>query len=299
VELRHLRYVVALASELHFARAAARLHIAQPPLSQQIKALEEELGVRLFARTSRRVALTDAGAAFVAEARRTLASAEQAVEAARRAARAETGRLAIGYVGSASYELLPAALRAFRSRAPDVQLVLEEMSSNEQSRGVLAGTLDLGFVRRPPPIDRRLAGTVVWREPIVVAVPRDHLLAARRSIRLRQLDGEPFVIHPARLRPSWADVAYDLCRGAGFEPNVVQEAVEMASALSLVAAGIGIALVPGAVRAMPRPGVVFLPLAPAPRTELVLVRRDEPPTALIARFLEVVAALRPLRRAAR
>ncbi len=293
MELRHLRYAVALADELHFARAAARLHIAQPPLSQQIKALEEELGVRLFDRTSRRVGLTDAGAAFIAEARRTLASAEHAIEAARRAARAETGRLAIGYVSSASYELLPAVLRAFRRRAPDVLLVLEEMNSSEQSRGVLAGTLDLGFVRRPPPTDRRLAGTVVWREPIVVAVPRDHPLAAPRAIRLRQLAVEPFVIFPARPRPSWADVALDLCRGAGFEPRVVQEAVEMVSALSLVAAGIGVALVPGAVRAVRRPGVVFRPLTPAPWSELMLVRRNEPPTALIARFLEVVLATRP------
>lgn len=293
MELRHLRYAVALADELHFARAAARLHIAQPPLSQQIKALENELGVRLFDRTSRRVALTDAGAAFIAEARRTLASAEQAIEAARRAARAETGRLAVGYVSSASYELLPAVLRAFRRRAPDVLLVLEEMNSSEQSRGVLAGTLDLGFVRRPPPTDRRLAGTVVRREPIVVAVPRDHALAATRSIRLRELAHEPFVIFPARPRPSWADVALDLCRGAGFEPRVVQEAVEMVSALSLVAAGIGIALVPGAVRAVRRPGVVFRPLTPAPWSEVMLIRRNEPPTALIARFLEVVMATRP------
>ena len=295
MELRHLRYAVALADELHFARAAARLHIAQPPLSQQIKALEGELGVRLFDRTSRRVGLTDAGAAFIAEARRTLASADQAIEAARRAARAETGRLAVGYVSSASYELLPAVLRAFRRRAPDVLLVLEEMNSSEQSRGVLAGTLDLGFVRRPPPTDRRLAGTVVRREPIVAAVPRDHALAAARAIRLRELALEPFVIFPARPRPSWADVALDLCRGAGFEPRVVQEAVEMVSALSLVAAGIGIALVPGGVRAVPRPGVVFRPLTPAPSSEVMLIRRNEPPTALIARFLEVVVATRPHR----
>lgn len=295
MELRHLRYAVALADELHFARAAARLHIAQPPLSQQIKALENELGVRLFDRTSRRVGLTDAGAAFIAEARRTLASAEQAIEAARRAARAETGRLAIGYVSSASYELLPAVLRAFRRRAPDVLLVLEEMNSSEQSRGVLAGTLDLGFVRRPPPTDRRLAGTVVRREPIVVAVPSDHALAAARAIRLRELALEPFVIFPARPRPSWADVVLDLCRGAGFEPRVVQEAVEMVSALSLVAAGIGIALVPGAVRAVRRPGVVFRPLTPAPWSEVMLIRRNEPPTTLIARFLEVVVTTRPHR----
>jgi len=295
MELRHLRYAVAVADELHFARAAARLHIAQPPLSQQIRSLEDELGVRLFDRTSRRVGLTAAGAAFIAEARRTLASAERAVEAARRAARGETGRLAIGYVSSASYDLLPAVLRAFQRRAPDVTLVLEEMNSNEQSRGVFAGTLDLGFVRRPPPIERGLAGTVVRREPVVVAVPRGHAVAAHRAVRLRQLASEPFILFPARPRPSWADAALDLCRGAGFEPRVVQEAVEMVSALSLVAAGIGIALVPGAVRAVRRPGVVFRPLTPAPWSEVMLIRRNEPPTALIARFLEVVVTTRPHR----
>ena len=292
MELRHLRYAVAVADELHFARAAARLRIAQPPLSQQIKSLEAEIGVRLFDRTSRRVGLTEAGAAFVAEARRTLASAERAVDAARRTARGETGRLAIGYIGSASYEILPPILRAFRRRVPDVTLVLEEMNSNEQSRALAAGALDLGFVRRPPPIERHIAGSVVRREPIVLAVPRDHGLAAARAIRLRQLVREPFIVFPVRPRPSWADVALDLCRGAGFEPRVVQETIEMVSALSLVAAGIGIALVPAAVRAVRRPGVVFRPLAPAPWSEVMLVRRDEPPTALIARFLEVAAATR-------
>ncbi|HEX3760982.1 MAG TPA: LysR substrate-binding domain-containing protein [Kofleriaceae bacterium] len=295
MELRHLRYAVAVADELHFARAAARLHIAQPPLSQQIRALEDELGVRLFERTSRRVRLTDAGAAFVDEARRTLASAERAADVARRAARGETGRLAIGYVSSASYELLPAILRAFRRITPDAALVLEEMSSAEQSRALAAGTLDLGFVRRPPPVERHLAATLVLRESIVVAVPRDHALARARAIRLRQLAREAFVIYPVRPRPSWADVALELCRAAGFEPRVVHEALEMVSALSLVAAGIGVALVPAAVRAVRRPGVVFRPLAPAPSTEVLLVRRDEPPTGLIARFLEVVAATRPAR----
>ena len=295
MELRHLRYFVAVAEELHFARAAARLHIAQPPLSQQIKALEDELGVRLFDRSNRRVRATDAGAAFLIEARRTLASAERAIDAARRAARGEIGRLAIGYVASVAYQLLPAIVRTFRRRAPDVTLVLEEMSSAEQGRAIAAGTLDIGFVRRPPAIDPGLDGTVVRREPIVLALPRAHPLAALRVLRLGDLRREPFIVFPARPRPSWADVTLDLCRSAGFEPRVVQEAVEMVSALSLVAAGIGIALVPGAVRAVRRPGVVFRPLTPAPWSELMLVRRNEPPTALIARFLEVVMSTRPHR----
>jgi DNA-binding transcriptional LysR family regulator len=292
MELRHLRYAVAVADELHFARAAARLHISQPPLSQQIRALEDEIGVQLFERTSRRVRLTDAGAAFIAEARRTLASADRATDAARRAARGETGRLAIGYVSSASYELLPAILRGFRRITPDAVLVLEEMSSAEQSRALAAGTLDLGFVRRPPPVERHLAATLVLRESIVLAVPRDHPLARRRAVPLRQLSREAFIIYPVRPRPSWADAALELCRAAGFEPRIVHEALEMVSALSLVAAGIGVALVPAAVRAVRRPGVVFRPLAPAPSTEVLLVRRDEPPAGLIARFLEVVAATR-------
>src|SRR5262249_53360250 len=160
--------------ELHFARAAARLHIAQPPLSQQIKSLEEELGVRLFDRTNRRVRMTDAGAAFIAEARRTLASAERAADAARRAARGETGRLALGHGTSVAYELLPAIVRAFRRRAPDVTLVLEEMISGEQTRALATGALDVGFMRRPPPLEPGLVGTTVRREPIMLALPRDH-----------------------------------------------------------------------------------------------------------------------------
>jgi DNA-binding transcriptional LysR family regulator len=291
MDLRHMRYAVAVADELHFARAAARLHIAQPPLSKQIKDLEDELGVRLFERTNRRVRLTDAGAAFVAEARRTLASAERAADAARRAARGETGRLALGYVSSASYQLLPAIVRAFRKRAPDVTLVLEEMSSGEQTRALAVGTLDLGFVRRPPPLEPGLVGTVVRREPIVLALPRDHALAGLKMIRLKDLAREPFVVFPARPRPSWADVAIDLCRRAGFEPHIAQEAVEMASALSLVAAGIGVTLVPASVRTVRRPGVVFRPITPAPTTELVVVRRAGAPSELVARFLEILTAL--------
>ena len=292
MELRHLRYAIAVADELHFARAARRLHIAQPPLSQQIKALEDELGVRLFDRSHRRVALTDAGRAFIAEAKKTIASAEHAAEAARRAARGELGRLAIGYVASVAYELLPAIIRAFRKRAPDVSLSLAELGSAEQSRALAAGTLDVGLVRRPPPVEPGLTGTVVRKEPIVVALPRDHALATLRVLRVRDLQREPFVIFPVRPRPSWADVAIDLCRRAGFEPRIAQEAVEMAPALSLVAAGMGVALVPGPMRAMRLPGVVFRPLTPAPTSELVLVRRAEPPSEVLARFLEVVATVR-------
>jgi DNA-binding transcriptional LysR family regulator len=292
VELRHLRYAIAVAEELHFARAARRLHIAQPPLSQQIKSLEEELGVRLFDRSHRRVALTGAGAAFVAEARRTLASAERAADAARRAARGELGRLAIGYVSSVAYELLPAIVRAFRKRAPDVTLALAELSSAEQSRALAAGTIDVGFVRRPPAIEPGLAASVVRKEPIVAALPRGHALAALRVLRVRDLEREPFVLFPVRPRPSWADVTIDLCRRAGFEPKLGQEAIEMAPALSLVAAGTGVALVPGPVRAMRLPGVVFRPLTPVPTSELVLVRRAEPPSEVLASFLEVVATVR-------
>ena len=290
MDLRHLRYAIAVADELHFARAARRLHIAQPPLSMQIKDLEDELGVRLFDRAHKKVALTDAGKAFVAEARRTLASAERAVEAARRAARGEVGRLAIGYVASVSYQRLPSILRAFRTRAPDVELALAELSSAEQSRALAAGTLDVGFERRPPAVEPGLSGTVVRKEPIVVALPRGHALAALRVLRVRDLEREPFVLFPVRPRPSWADVAIDLCRRAGFEPRIAQEAIELAPALSLVAAGIGVTLVPGPVRAMRLPGVVFRALTPAPTSELVLVRRAEPPTELLSRFLEVVAA---------
>src|SRR5574340_256525 len=243
MELRHLRYFVAVAEELHFGRAAARLGTAQPPLSQQIRQLEGELGVELLARTRRRVELTEAGRVFLDEARGILQRVTQATSAARRAARGETGSLAIGVVASATYGLLPRVVRAFRERHPDVALTMSVMSTGAQVAALRAGQLQLA-VARPPFGDETLVAEPLHEEPVVAAIPSGHRLSAKRSLPLRALAGEPFVLFPRDRRPGWYDFVLGLCREAGFEPVVGQDAPELATALALVAAGDGVTLVP-------------------------------------------------------
>mgnify|MGYP005820119093 CR=1 FL=1 len=290
MELRHLRYFVAVAEELHFGRAALRLHRAQPPLSQQIRQLEAELGSPLFLRAHRRVRLTEAGRAFLDGARATLARAEQAIAEARRAARGETGALAVGFVASATYGLVPALFRAFRRRHPGVALSLSELSTAEQLAALRAGTIHLGL-GRPPADDPALAAEPLLDEPLWVALSAGHRLARGRAVPLPALAAEPFVLFPRRPRPGWADRILGHCLEAGFRPAVAQEALELSTALALVAAGMGVTLVPGSVRTRRLAGVVYRPLAPpAPVTRLLaLYRRDDAPPAA-ARFLEVARA---------
>jgi DNA-binding transcriptional LysR family regulator len=296
MELRHLRYFLAVAEELHFGRAAARLHVSQPPLSQQVRNLESELGVELFARTRRRVRLTEAGRAFADEARVLLGRLGQAVETARRVAHGETGALAVGFIASATFGVLPEIYRRFRARHPEVELVLSELSTSEQVEALRAGTIQVGMARPPLPGDG-LATESLGDEPLVCALPAGHRLAARGALPLRTLGAEPFVLFPRQPRPGWIDVVLEACRRAGFRPAVVQEVLELSTAVALVGAGVGVALVPAAAQALRLHGVVYRPLQPpVPTTRLVAVRRAEgaPPAAL--RFLEVareVVAERP------
>src|SRR5215813_4414901 len=197
MELRHLRYLVAVAEELHFGRAAIRLHIAQPPLSQQIRQLEEELGVRLFDRSRRRVQLTDAGRLVVQEARRTLAQAGRVAEAARHAAQGSAGLLRVGFSSSAPYTTLPAILRGFRSQFPDVVLNLFERSTEEQLELLADDAIDIGFVRRPVENPREsLIIKTILREPLVLALPHDHRLGGQHAVHPRSLALEPFILFP-------------------------------------------------------------------------------------------------------
>lgn len=288
MELRHLRYFVAVAEELHFGRAAARLGIAQPPLSQQIRQLERELGVELLARTNRRVELTEAGRVYLGEARAILQHVAQAGAAALRAARGETGALAVGVVASATYGLMPRVFRTFRARHPDVALTVGVMSTGDQVAALRAGTLQLGIARTPFG-DETLAAETLFEEPVVVALPAGHPLAARRSLRLPALAGAPFVLFPRDRRPGWYDFVLELCREAGFRPGVVQDAADLATAMALVAAGIGVTIVPASVQDLRRSGVDYRPVAaPAPRTKLVALRRPGEPLPVVARFVAVV-----------
>jgi DNA-binding transcriptional LysR family regulator len=288
MELRHLRYFIALAEELHFARAAARLRISQPPLSRQIQRLEQELGTLLLHRTKRRVELTPAGEVFLQEARLAVAQTERAGTAARRAAQGETGRLSIGFVPAADLKVLPTLIPCFRQTAPAVQLVLHSLSAAAQLQAVRDGRIDLGFVFGPV-FDKDLAWETVLREPFVVVLPSKHHLVQRRRCPLRALQGEPFIFFRRELAPAYFDYVMGFCQRARFTATITQESDHIQTNLGLVAAGLGLSLLPEAVTGVKRYGVIYRPLAPpVPYVETaVIYRRDDRSEALQA-FLNVV-----------
>jgi DNA-binding transcriptional LysR family regulator len=286
VELRHLRYFVAVAEELHFRRAAERLHVSQPPLSQQIRALERELGVELFSRNRRRVELTAPGRALLGRAREILAAVDDAVETTRRVARGEAGELAVGFVGSAMYGALPDVLREFRAMRPGVALRLRELPTGAALDALAEGRIDVGVVR-PAQVDAGIALDVVAREAVVVALPEAHRLAGRRRLALRDLAGEDFVLLARREAPGLR-AAID---ALGAEPHEVQEVAEVRTVLGLVAAGVGVSLVPEAVAGAERAGVRFLPLAGrAPTVDLALAWREDDGSPALAAFRELAHA---------
>jgi len=288
MELRHLRYFVTVAEELHFGRAAERLFIAQPPLSQQIQQLEREIGVALFLRTSRRVQLTPAGEIFLRDARQILTAVNDAVSGAKRAARGETGWLGIGFAASATYDLLPTVLHVFREQFPDIALTLLELNAAEQATALHDRTIHVGFARPAIDDDAFVVGAI-YPELFVVALPEAHPLASRASLSLSELAAEPFVSFPELPRPSYAEAVRHACEAAGFTPRVVQEVREMQTAISLVVAGLGIALLPASVENLHRSGLVLIPLQePAPRTELTIISQRSDPSPVLENFLRVV-----------
>jgi DNA-binding transcriptional LysR family regulator len=288
VELRQLRYFVAVAEELHFGRAAARVGIAQPPLSQQIQRLERELGVLLFTRTNRRVALTPAGRIFLDEARNTLAQAERAVDLVQRAGRGEAGKLAVGFVGSACYGLLPRVLRAFRAGYPGVELALHELSSARQAVALREGRIDVGFVR-PTLNEPALRFETILREPLMAVLPEAHPLARLERVPLESLAGEGFVIFPRQLGPGLFARIVAACGRAGFAPEIVQEAVEQTTIVSLVAVGMGVSLLPASIEYLRWPGVACRPLTEGtPDIEMALAWRGGDTSPVLGCFLEVV-----------
>jgi DNA-binding transcriptional LysR family regulator len=286
MELRHLRSFLVVAEELHFRRAAVRLHISQPPLSRQIRRLEDELGARLFRRTGRRVELTPAGQAFLTEARQTLAQAERGVRAAQRAARGELGELVVGYLIAAAYGPLPDVLRMFRRCFPDVDLRLQNLRSVQQRHALLNRQIDVGVVR-PQAADTRLVYEALWRDAVVVALPGHHPLARRAVINVSELEPEAFVL----LAPDDAGAFYDqvvaLCRSAGFVPRVAHRVPDLHATIALVAAGLGIGPVPAAIQGFKRKGVVYRPLRPYTRLEMGLAWRRDDDSALVQQFRRV------------
>lgn len=282
IELRHLRYFAAVAEELHFGRAAQRLGIAQPPLSQQIKSLEELVGYPLFERKPR-VGLTPAGEALLEVARRTLEQLDEGLDITRRAGRGEAGKLTVGFAASILTTALPEILRTYRERYPSVELRLRELSSAAQATALTDGSIDVGFVRESVGQGADLICEPVLREEFVAVLPPAHPLATRRQLPLNTLAEEPFVHFPRAVAPALYDQIADVCRRAGFRPRVVQEAQEWLTILGLVEAGIGVSLVPASFCRLQWGGVQYKQLGP-PRefTDVFLCWRAAPvlPAAL-------------------
>jgi DNA-binding transcriptional LysR family regulator len=284
IELRHLRYFVAVAEELHFGRAARRLHLAQPPLSQQIRKLEEIIGHALFTRTSRAVNLTSAGEVFLERARRTLRNVQDDLEEARGVGRGEVGFLKVGFIGSGMLTAVPAILGKYRRQHPKVVLQLHESHTSGVVQALLKGDLDVGFLRDSGSMDG-LNVEKLFSEPFVAVVPRNHRLARRKSISTSQLRDDPFVFFPFSAGSRAWEKTISLCEQHGFRPRIVQEAPQWLTVLRLVGAGLGVTIAPACVREIAAPGVVCLNLHPAAvRSDIELATRTQEDRAIVKAF---------------
>jgi len=289
MELRQLRYFVAVAEELHFRRAAERLHMSQPPLSHQIRLLEEELGCELLARTRRRVEMTPAGVAFLRDARAVLADLDRAAHNARRIHEGQTGTLRVSFAGSALLSLVPRVVQRLSATHPAIDIELHERSTSDQIRALAAGATDLGLA--PLPVgDADVEIEVLVREPTVAAVPASHPLARARELTLGLLAEYPFVLFPREQAPGYHDLLMTSVTSAGTPPRVIQQASETQTIIGLVAAGVGVSLVPASVQQLALDGVAYRPVSGAPDTELAALTRPGDRTGLIAAFLEAAAA---------
>ena len=275
MELRHLRSFLAVAEHLHFRRAAETIHLSQPALSVQIRALEEEIGLQLFVRNRRRTLLTPAGQVFLEEAREMVARSEQALARARRAALGQVGTLRIGFVSTAAALLIPPLVMRFRELYPDVELDLRNVLTADQVLQLSDGRLDAGLLLLPIAAQEQIETTVLHREPFILLLPASHSLARKRHVRLEQLRSANFVMYARKKAPAFHDRILGILNGAGFSPHVVQEASEMQTLVSLVAAGVGIAVAPFSIQLLHHlPGVVVRKLPrKLPLSEIALAVR--------------------------
>ncbi|MBF2009042.1 MAG: LysR family transcriptional regulator [Chlorogloeopsis fritschii C42_A2020_084] len=292
MELRHLRYFIAVAEELHFSRAAERLHIAQPPLSQQIQQLETELGVELFDRkTKRQVQLTEAGRVFLREAYQLLAQLEEAIELTRSTGRGERGQLRVGFISSVTYDVLPNILEAFHQQFPEVELILQELTTTEQENALRNHRIQVGFAHLPLE-DDSLCWECIQQENLFVALPVIHPLAKQEQIVVRSLADEQFILFPRYLGIGLYDKIIALCQQGNFTPKVAQEAIQMQTIIGLVSAGMGIAIVPSSLQNLQRTGVVYRAIAQAtPLVETAVVWQPEAETPVMQQFLKVVRSV--------
>ena len=287
MNLRQLRYFLAVAHELHFGRAASKLHIAQPPLSAQIKQLETDLGVVLFNRTKRRVELTTAGKTLQVEAQQILERVSLARHKTIQASRGELGQLTIAFVSSAMYSILPAWLIKFRQQYPGVKLILKEATGLEQIEGLLSHRIDIGFIH-PPILHKEIVSSLVWQEPWLLAVPEKHGLSAHEKVSIENLAEEDFILVERALATEMHDNILRFCSQAGFSPNIVQTAEQLQTILGLVAAQMGISILPSAVQKLQRAGVCYRPFVEqTPYTELIMIQRNEDAAAALNNFVEM------------
>jgi DNA-binding transcriptional LysR family regulator len=293
MELRHLRYFVAVAEELHFGHAAERLHICQPPLSQQIKDLEQELGVQLFLRRNRKISLTEAGAAFLEDARDVLHRVESAAEKARSIAQGNAGSISMGFVLPAMDTFVPDAIREFRAANPDVEIHLREMGTLAQLEALEAGRINVGVVRLYQQSTKGLVVEIIVEEPYVLALPSGHPLADGETIPLSALHREPVILFPRETHPALHDRIIACFSAAGCTPKISQEATTKVTTVALVAAGIGAALVPASTRKQRREGVVYRAVSgDLPLVQLSLVWREDADSASLHRLTDAVLAMR-------
>ena len=284
MELRHLRYFLAVAEELHFGRAAKRVHISQPPLSQQIRQLEEELRVKLFYRTRKKVELTDAGRVLAGEARLILQQVDHALGLASEANRGKVSQLVIG-CSPANCHVVLDVLRVFSARHPNVQLLLKSLVTQQQMEAIRNGRIDLGFLTLPLEGDG-LAVETILRERLVVALPKNHPLAARKRVSLRSLANDTQIIFPLQLSQGRYDVIARLCRNAGFSLHTVHEVDNTYTMLELINAGMGVSLMRASVQKIRPKGVVFRELLHSPEVETGIAYRRENHSKLLPLFLQ-------------
>jgi DNA-binding transcriptional LysR family regulator len=290
VELRYLKYFVTVAERQNFTRAAEELRVAQPAISQQIKVLEEELGVSLLHRTKRSVKLTAAGNAFLSEAKEILAHAELSKQIARRAARGETGSLAIGCVGAGASAFLPKLIQTYRKKFPAVRVHLFEMTPEHQFQAFAREKIDVGFMRAVAASDEKnFTQDRIYRDCLMLALPESHALAKSKQVRLDKFAREDFVMFKRSEAPKLFDEMTQLCAKAGFIPQIVSEPPMIQTLLMAVAAGIGVAMVPGCVRSYRQPGVTILPVRPvSPVIDFVQIRPKGESSPTVSAWLELV-----------
>jgi len=294
MEMRHLKYFAVLAEELNFNRAAARLHISQPPLTRQIQQMESELGAQLFVRLPRGLELTAAGTSLFDDARRILGMVDVAKERAAKAGRGEIGRLDVGIFGSAIFNHIPRLLLQFRNLYPDVQISLHEQTKAEQIQALRERRLTIGFNRHVSG-EPDIAVETVYMEPLLVALHNEHPLAQQLAISIHELSNEPLILYPNKTRGGFADYVVSLFHDEGLQAHVVQEVKDVVTAVALVSSGFGICVTPEAASSLRLPGVVYRPVKanPSPTIDLVCLYRRDDASPILAAFLDTVRKFQP------